>query len=112
MSESIAAASRDLAPWREHLIRRYFLCMSVAMLAILTLGFAPTLLLRPLFDVPPIPLYLIVHGAVLFAGFIWFLVQSALPAGSRTPATLAALGLTPIAAPFIAYVLFSVVAPK
>lgn len=33
------------------------------------------------------------------------------PAGSRTPAAFGALGLTPVAAPFIAFILFTVGAP-
>jgi hypothetical protein len=33
------------------------------------------------------------------------------PAGARTPATFAALGLSPVGAPFLAFVLFTVAAP-
>lgn len=210
MSQSIAPVSSSAttdATWRERFAKRYFVAMSIVMLAILIAGFTPTLLLRPLFDVPPIPAYLFVHGAILCVWFLWFFVQSSLiatqrtrlhrrsgivgvaiaasvvavsvmtilnwiprmralgadfdaegvrlaagvvgdslmlvqfiplvtlavvwrnrpaihkrlmflaslailgPAGSRTPATFAALGLTPIAAPFLFFVLFMVAAP-
>jgi hypothetical protein len=61
MSQSIAGVSRDVTPWRERLASRFFLTAAIVMLVILVLGFVPTLLLRPLFDVPPIPAYL--HSA-------------------------------------------------
>jgi hypothetical protein len=207
MSQAIASASRDVTTWRDRFAARFFLAASIVMLAIVVLGFAPTLLLRPLFDVPSIPAYLFVHGAVLCMWFVWFFVQSALvamrrtdlhrrsgivgvaiaacvvgaslfaivkwiprmrelgtdfetegarlasgiigdslmlvqfiplvalavlwrgrpaihkrlmflaslailiPAGARTPTVFAALGLSPVAAPFVAYVLFTVAAP-
>ncbi|MEO8465352.1 MAG: hypothetical protein ABI640_08415 [Gammaproteobacteria bacterium] len=211
MSESIAVVSNGVSSgvstWREVLIKRYFLAASIVMLAILVVGFAPTLLFRPAFKVPPIPMYLFVHGAVLFAWFVWFFFQTALvaihrtdlhrrsgivgvliatcvvavsvftivsylprmremgtdfaaegtrlaagivgdclmlvqfipivaravlwrsrpeihkrlmflaslailgPAGSRLPATFGALGLTPVAAPFVAFIVFTVGAP-
>ena len=58
--------------------------MSVAMLAIVVLGFGPTLFVRPLFDVPRIPAYLFVHGAVLTTWFLFFFLQSFLVATERT----------------------------
>ena len=42
---------------------------------IVVVGFAPTLFLRPLFDVPPRPLYLYFHGAVLSGWFVWLVVK-------------------------------------
>jgi hypothetical protein len=43
--------------------------IAAAMLAVNIVGFAPTLYLRPFFDVPPIPGYLYAHGV---AGTAWF----------------------------------------
>jgi len=84
MSQAIAAVSRDATTRRERFASQFFLAASIVMLAILVVGFAPTLLVRPLFDVPAIPAYLYVHGAVLCAWFVWFSVQSALVAMHRT----------------------------
>jgi hypothetical protein len=197
MSQAIASASRDVTTWRDRFAARFFLAASIVMLAIVVLGFTPTLLLRPLFDVPSIPAYLFVHGAVLSAlvamhrtdlhrrsgivgvaiaacvvgasllaivkwiprmrelgtdfetegarlasgiigdslmlvqfiplvalAVLWrgrpaihkrlmFLASLAIliPAGARTPTVFGALGLSPVAAPFAAYVLFTVAAP-
>lgn len=86
MSESVAAEPHDVAralPWRAHLSRRFFVAVSIAMLAVILLGFAPTLFFRPFFSVPSIPAYLYVHGAALTAWFVWFLVQSSLIATGR-----------------------------
>jgi hypothetical protein len=57
---------------------RFFVAISAAILAIVLVGFGPTLYLRVLFDVPPIPIYLYVHGALLFAWFILVVAQAAL----------------------------------
>jgi hypothetical protein len=48
------------------------------------IGFAPTLYLRPLFAVPPIPGYLYVHGSVLTAWFVWLVVQTTMVRTGRT----------------------------
>jgi hypothetical protein len=48
---------------------RFAVQLALAMLAINLIGFGPTLYLRPLFDVPPIPLYLHIHGIL---GTAWF----------------------------------------
>jgi hypothetical protein len=55
--------------------------MSAAILAIVLIGFAPTLYLRVLFDVPPTPVYVYVHGALLTAWFVLVVVQTALIRG-------------------------------
>jgi hypothetical protein len=54
----------------------FFLAMSAALLLIVLLGFAPTLYLRPFFDVPEHPVYLLLHGAVLTVWFVWFFTQN------------------------------------
>ena len=51
---------------------------AAAILAIVFVGFAHTLYLRPLFDVPPIPVYLYLHGAVVTAWFGLVVVQTLL----------------------------------
>jgi len=63
---------------------RFFQRMSVLLLALVFAGFARTLFLRPVFQVPPIPWYLYVHGIVLTAWFALLVVQSSLIAARRT----------------------------
>ncbi len=58
--------------------RRFFVAISAAVLAVVLVGFAPTLYLRVLLDVPPIPVYLYVHGALLTAWFVLLVAQTAL----------------------------------
>jgi hypothetical protein len=57
---------------------RFFLAMSGLLLLILLVGFSRTLYLRLLFEVPPIPTYLHVHGATVTAWFAWLIVQASL----------------------------------
>lgn len=63
---------------------KFFAGMALAMLAINLIGFAPTLCLRPFFDVPPIPGYLYLHGAAGTAWFVLLVVQTQLIAQQRT----------------------------
>jgi len=53
------------------------------MLMVNLIGFGPTLYLRPLFDVPPIPFYLYLHGAAGTAWFVLLVVQTVLIAQHR-----------------------------
>ena len=69
------------APQRAH--SRFFLVMSVVMLGIVFLGFAPTLFLRGFFDRPEIPPYLYLHGGIVTAWYAWFVVQTACVAVKR-----------------------------
>jgi hypothetical protein len=69
---------------RARLGRRFFVAMAIAMLAVIALGFGPSLFFRPIFDPPEIPATLLLHGAVLTAWFVWFLVQSSLIAAGNT----------------------------
>jgi hypothetical protein len=57
---------------------RFAAGLALAMLVINLIGFAPTLYLRPLFDVPPIPPYLYVHGILGTAWFALLLAQARL----------------------------------
>ena len=52
--------------------------LTLGMLAVVLTGFGPTFLLRILFDVPDIPTYLILHGAVSTTWFVLLFVQSLL----------------------------------
>jgi hypothetical protein len=56
----------------------FFFAMSAVILSIVLVGFAPTLYLRPLFSVPPIPFYVYVHGALLTTWFVLLLAQTSL----------------------------------
>ena len=51
--------------------RKFAVGMAVALFAVNFAGFVPTFFLRPFFDVPEVPLYLYLHGAV---GTAWFLL--------------------------------------
>ncbi len=58
--------------------------MSTLLLAIVLIGFARTLFLRPLFQVPAIPWYVYLHGSVMTAWIVLFVVQTSLIAARRT----------------------------
>jgi hypothetical protein len=81
MSGSIAVPAteaRRRVSERAGVRSRFFLGASVAMFAIVLMGFARTLYLRPLFEVQPIPPYLYAHGVLLTGWYFWFIVQSSL----------------------------------
>jgi hypothetical protein len=61
----------------------FFLGMALVLLAIVLFGFAPTLYLRALFPVRPIPFYLYVHGAILTSWFAWLVIQTSLVRAGR-----------------------------
>jgi hypothetical protein len=66
---------------------RFFLVSAVLMLLIVFLGFAPTFYLRgaiPERAATPLPGYLYVHGAVMTAWYLLFIVQSRLVVSNRT----------------------------
>ena len=69
---------------RAHTRTVFYVAMSGVLLLSVLVGFAPTLYLRLLFKVPPIPVYLYVHGAVLTAWFVTLFVQTTLVAAGRT----------------------------
>ena len=64
--------------------RRFFPGISGALLAAVLIGFAPTFYLRTLFNVPPIPAYVYVHGVVLTTWFVLVFAQTCLVAAHRT----------------------------
>jgi hypothetical protein len=61
----------------------FFYGMSLLLLAIVLVGFAPTFYLRAIFPTPSIPPYLYVHGIVLTAWFIWLPLQTSLVRSGR-----------------------------
>jgi hypothetical protein len=65
-------------------LRWFFPSVSAALLSALLVGFTPTFFLRSLFDVPPIPAYLYVHGVVLTTWFVLVFAQTCLVAAHRT----------------------------
>jgi hypothetical protein len=63
--------------------QKFALAFAVAMLAVNLVGFGPTLYLRAFFDVPALPLYLYLHGALGAAWFAIVVAQTALVANRR-----------------------------
>lgn len=61
----------------------FFVGMSALLLAIVLVGFAPTLYLRAFFDVPPMRAHLYVHGVIVTAWFVWLFVQATLVKARR-----------------------------
>jgi hypothetical protein len=65
--------------------RGFYFYMSVVLLLMMFVGFAPTVYLRgAFFEVAPIPLYLHVHGAILSGWFLLFMVQAWLVKSDRS----------------------------
>jgi hypothetical protein len=87
MVESVASASlvlgRGATATRQRARSRFFLAMSIVMLAIVFVGFGPTLFLRAFVNVPELPPYLFVHGAVLTSWYAWSVVQTSCIAAKR-----------------------------
>ncbi|HBN16286.1 MAG: hypothetical protein CMQ46_03395 [Gammaproteobacteria bacterium] len=54
----------------------FFLIYSILPLAIVLIGFAPSLFLRVAFEAPPIPFYLHLHGAILTGWFVILVAQA------------------------------------
>jgi hypothetical protein len=78
----MAFATTELTPSRPgaslELNRNLAVGMAVAMFIVNFVGFGPTFFLRPLFDVPQIPLYLYLHGVAGTAWFVLVVVQAVL----------------------------------
>ena len=70
----------------------FFLGMSILLMALVLIGFGPTLYFRPLFDVPPIPAYLYLHGWILTGWYVLLIAQTSLIQTARA-ATHRRLGM-------------------
>ena len=57
---------------------RFFFAYTIVLLAIVIIGFTPSLYLRAVFETPPIPPYLHLHGAILTGWFVWLVAQASL----------------------------------
>lgn len=64
--------------------RWFFPAASAAILAVVLVAFARTFYLRRLFDLPPMPGYLYLHGLVLTTWFVLVFLQTCLVAAHRT----------------------------
>ncbi len=78
--------TRPVRPVRGTAERRFYLGMSLAILAAVLLGFAPSFFLRPWFPDRPVPpeRFFLLHGAVFTAWFVLLVVQAALVSTGRT----------------------------
>jgi hypothetical protein len=61
----------------------FYVAIANSLLALVLVGFARTFYLRALFDVPPIAVYLYLHGTLLTAWFVMFLAQTCLISAGR-----------------------------
>jgi hypothetical protein len=78
-----AVSIRESAP-QQRPRSRFYVGMSGALLLIVLVGFARTLYLRALFEVPEIPASVWLHGIVLTAWFVGVFLQTMLVAVRRT----------------------------
>jgi hypothetical protein len=81
MSSETASAETvhdPVAPGRSRRPDAFFFVMTVLLMAIVLVAFAPTLYLRAFTNALPLPAHLHVHGIVLTGWFVWLLVQAAL----------------------------------
>ena len=74
MFESVNAEPAAIAQTRSS----FFVVFASLMLLLVVAGFTRTYYLRPIFSTEPLPLYIHVHGVVLTAWFVLFLIQSML----------------------------------
>ena len=61
----------------------FFLAISGVLLAFVLIGFGPTFYLGPFRNAPSLPPYVLVHGAVLSAWYVWLVLQTTLVAANR-----------------------------
>lgn len=102
MADTAATVSASLAAAGSRVRSRFFLLMSGVLLLVVLTGFSRTLYLRPAFEVPAIPTYLVLHGVLMTMWFAGVVVQTALVATRRVSWhralgwTLAAVGVAMI----------------
>ena len=83
MSSVVHAPAIDVSA-RRVARSRFYLGMSAAMLLVVFVGFARTLYLRELFDVPAIPVVFWVHGIAMTTWYVGAILQPALVTSRRT----------------------------
>src|SRR5580692_2872169 len=64
--------------------RRFYLSASVAALALVFWGFAPSYYLKLIFGAPELPLRLHIHGVVMSSWLVLFVVQACLVSSGHT----------------------------
>lgn len=84
LAAAASSAGARGAALRHRICQPFFVAMALLLIATVVLGFSRTLFFRAFFDVPSIPPYLFVHGAVLSLWYVWVLVQAVLVAAHRT----------------------------
>jgi hypothetical protein len=62
----------------------FFLCITVAMLVVVAMGFSRSFYLRPVFIDKPLPVHLVTHGVVMTAWYLLFMTQAVLVYRGRT----------------------------
>ena len=74
---------------------RFYFTIAVALALLVAIGFTRPFYARPMFDLPPLPTALQLHGAVFTAWFLLFVVQTRLIAAHRIRAhkTLGIVGV-------------------
>lgn len=74
---------------------RFYFSLALSLTLLVFLGFMRTLYARPLFDLPPLPTLMQVHGAAFTAWFLLFIVQTRLIAAHNVKAhrTLGIVGV-------------------
>ena len=80
-----ADLGRPIAAPRVRGARLFYPALSVAMLAVVFVGFAPSYYLKAAYGTKPLPLLFHVHGAAFTSWMLLLIVQSALVASGRTP---------------------------
>jgi hypothetical protein len=80
-----ADLGRPIAAPRVRGARLFYPALSVAMLAVVFVGFAPSYYLKAAYGTTPLPLLFHVHGAAFTSWMLLLIVQSALVASGRTP---------------------------
>jgi uncharacterized glyoxalase superfamily protein PhnB len=100
--------ARAPVPARKIAAHLFYVVIAGALLALVLVGFARTFYLRAWFDVPPIPAYMYLHGALMTAWFVVFLVQTCLIAARRVDLHrrlgIAGVGIAALLVPVNAFV--------
>ncbi len=80
MARLFSTSSTSITAQRHN---RFFIGIAISMLIVLLLGFGKSFYLRPWFTDTPLPGYLLVHGMVMTAWYLLFLLQTCLIAANK-----------------------------